>query len=590
MKVLGIGTGGDSGAALVEDGRILAAVNEERICRLKLVEGFPRGSIQDVLETSGTSLDEVDRVMVAATQDLFKDELEPFEGWFQHHPTGPSGMLKRVAGKFARFRNQLPILEKGYYALLEPAFARRRRDIERILKDEYGFRCPIQFVDHHLCHLTSAYYTSGYDDALVMSADGGGDGRSALAYTVRGGQWEHLSDVSAYNSLGNWYAYVTHLCGFKAMKHEGKITGLAAHGEPKYRELLNSLIQEDEGRFFNRSNVVFRQAIEELERRLPTGWNREDMAASVQIHFEDLMRRYVGHWARVSGLHDVAMAGGIVANVRVNEEIHSIDEVNNLFIHPHMGDGGLPAGAALSCCIPGFTPQTMDRNPDPIETVYLGRDFTGTDIDEALRAADLTPEALTEPLEERVAELLTEGYVVSRAHGRMEYGPRALGNRTIMSHPTDPAVNDWLNKNLNRTEFMPFAPSCLHEERHKLFENIEGAEKAAEFMTITFHCTEWAQKHMNGVVHIDNTARPHLVKPENNPGFHRIIDAFHRRTGLPAVINTSFNMHEEPIVYSAESCVQAFLDGNLDYLALGPHLIKHPRGLTHALKPVESLR
>jgi carbamoyltransferase len=198
----------------------------------------------------------------------------------------------------------------------------------------------------------------------------------------------------------------------------------------------------------------------------------------------------------------------------------------------------------------------------------------------------LQPEATKEEaIEERIAGLLAEGYVVARADGRMEYGPRALGNRSILYQPTDRSVNDWLNKNLSRTEFMPFAPSVLFEEGDRLFLDLGGAEHATEFMTITKHCSPWMQRHMTGVVHLDGTARPHLVRRSCNKAFYDIISAFHRRTGLPGVINTSFNMHEEPIVSSVDDCVRAFLLGNLDYLAIGDQLVRHPRETTHELKP-----
>jgi carbamoyltransferase len=590
MRVLGIGTGGDSGSAVVEDGRILAAVNEERICRWKLCEGFPRGAIRDVLEQTGTAPRDLDRVMVAATSDLLKEELEPFEGWFQHHPRGAMGMVKRMAGKLSHLRDRLPSLEKGYYALLEPGFAHRRRRVEQILREEFGIACPIQFVDHHLCHVTSAYFTSGFDDALVMSVDGGGDGRSSLVYAVRDGRFEKLHDVSSYDSLGNYYAYVTHICGFKAMKHEGKITGLAAYGDPIYLDLLAEFVDEREGTFRNGGGRVFLEAIRALEGRLPRGWRREDLSASVQLHFERVMRRYVRHWARRSGLRDLALAGGVSANVRINEEVHDLEEVDRIFIHPHMGDGGLASGAALAACVPGVTPQTMRRDPEPLRDAYLGRSLDEASVLDALRRAGLAPESLSQPLEEAVAELLVQGYVVARASGRMEYGPRALGNRSILYQPTDRSVNDWLNRNLHRTEFMPFAPSALYEERDRLFLRLAGAEHPAEFMTITFHCTPWMSEHMEGVVHLDDTARPHLVRQDRNPGYYRIIEAFYRQTGLPAIINTSFNMHEEPIVYGAQDCVRAFLDGNLDYLAIDRFLVKHPRGLTHDLRKVTPVR
>lgn len=590
MRVLGITTEGDSGAAIVEDGRILAAVNEERLARKKLVVGFPRLSIAEVLNLSGTEAGTLDAVIVAAERSIFVDELEPFEGWLQDGENGTrTNVIKRAASGLSRFRQKLPILEAGYYALLSPSFRSRRKRIEQILREEFGLFCPIKFVDHHFAHLTSAYYTSGFDDALVLSIDGGGDGRSSLVYEVRDGQFNHLHEVSSFNSLGNYYAYVTILSGYKAMKHEGKITGLAAHGEPKYVDMLREFIDEQEGTFINRGGVVFRAAVEALEKRLPDDWTKEDLAASIQRHFEDLTRRYVAHWARQTGLRDLAVAGGVFANVRVNEEVLGLPEIDRLFIHPHMSDGGLSVGAAFAACVPGVLGQVMSCEREPMKDVYLGRNLEESAILEALRKHQLVPEELDRQVEEVIAELLTQGYVVARANGRMEYGPRALGNRSILYQPTDASVNDWLNTNLQRTEFMPFAPSTLYEERDQCYLSVHGAEHTAEFMTITFHCTPWMQDSMKGVVHLDNTARPHLVRRDRNPSFHRVIERFYELTGLPAIINTSFNMHEEPIVNSADDCVRAFLTGNLDYLAIGAYLVKHPGPLTHDLRPVPAV-
>ncbi|HEX7090776.1 MAG TPA: carbamoyltransferase C-terminal domain-containing protein [Longimicrobiales bacterium] len=590
MKVLGIATEGDSGAAIAEDGRILAALNEERTSRMKLVEGFPRTSIRETLRLAATTVEELDAVLVSSRQDLFVDELQPFEGWFQHweRAAGLGGTIKRAAGKLSRYRDRLPGLERAYYLLLEPTFRHRRRSIRRILRREFGVRCPIHFVDHHLAHIASAYFTSGFDDALVISLDGGGDGKSGTVYAARTGRLEHLHTIAAFNSLGNYYAYATHICGFKAQKHEGKLTGLAAHGEPRFLPLLRDMIVEENGTFINRAGVVFGEAARQLERRLPAGWKREDLAASIQRHFEELVPRFVQHWARRTGLRNVAVAGGVFANVRVNQEVHRLPEVDRIFIHPHMGDGGLGVGAALAACVPGLLPVPMTPDPNPLEHVYLGPGFDDDEIAAALRKYGLTPERSDDagaPFEERIAELLAAGHVVARAAGRMEYGPRALGNRSILYQATDPGVNDWLNKNLHRTEFMPFAPSVLYEHREACFEDLAGGEHAAEFMTITFDCTPWMRRRMPGVVHIDGTARPQLVRREVNPEYHRIIEAYHRRTGLPGIINTSFNMHEEPIVCSADDCVRAFLDGKLDYLAIGRFIVKHPRP---ARRPVPS--
>jgi len=590
MKVLGLGTEGDSGAAIVEDGRILAAVNEERLSRLKLVEGFPRGSIPEVLRLSASDISELDAVLVAGESDLFVNELHPFDGWFEHweHSGGLGGRIKQAAGTFSQYGRRFPILQKAYYAALTPSFVKRRRALRSILKNEFDVRCPIVFVDHHFCHVASAYFTSGFDDALVVSLDGGGDGRSGLMYEVRDGHLRYLHETSAFNSLGNYYAYVTHICGFKAQKHEGKITGLAASGEPRYEALLREFVDEEGGTLVNRGGVVFREAIRALEDRLPKGWQREDLAASIQSLFEDVVRRLVGHWRDESGQSSLAMAGGVFANVRVNEEVLGLPGVERVFVHPGMSDGGLAVGAALAAAAPGILENPMSWSREPIQDVYLGTELTQTSVDEALRAAGLSPERLNLPLEEEVADLLAADHVVARAAGRMEYGPRALGNRSILYQPTDASVNDWLNDNLRRTEFMPFAPAVLHESRDRCFENGEGAWHAAEFMTITFRCSPWMRDRLDGVVHLDGTARPQLVRSEVNPSYYRIIKEFERRTGLPAIINTSFNMHEEPIVCTASDCVRAFLQGNLDYLAIGDTLVKHPVESGRMRRPVPS--
>jgi carbamoyltransferase len=590
MKILGITTEGDSGSAIVENGKILNAVNEERLSRMKLVVGFPRKSIKEVLELSNTNVSEIDAVIVAAKNSLFVDQLEPYNGWLQLSENKKSrrNPIKIGAAKLSRFRNQFPFLEKGYYTLLGPAYWQRRQTIRKILLNEFDILCPIVFVDHHFSHACSAYFTSGFDDALVVSIDGGGDGLSSAVYKMQDGKFEKLHEVSAYNSLGNYYAYVTHICGFKAMKHEGKITGLAAHGNPIYIPLLKKFIDYENGTFVNKGGVVFREAKLKIQNELPEGWTKKDLAASIQQHFERLVCEYIKYWADKTGLRDIAVAGGVFANVRVNEEIHNLEEINRIFIHPHMSDGGMSVGAAFTACIPGILSETMPRDPNPIPHVYLGRGLPENEIISALKKYDLVPEALTMSMEETVANLIVDGYVVALADGQMEYGPRALGNRSILYQPTDPSVNDWLNKNLKRTEFMPFAPSTIYEERNKCYQHVEGAEHPAEFMTITFHCTPWMKKNMPGVVHIDGTARPHLVRKDRNPSYYRIISKFYERTGLPAIINTSFNMHEEPIVNNADDCVRAFLSGNLDYLSIGPFLVKHPSGITHPIKPVHS--
>jgi len=192
-----------------------------------------------------------------------------------------------------------------------------------------------------------------------------------------------------------------------------------------------------------------------------------------------------------------------------------------------------------------------------------------------LQAAGLAFQHVT-PIEPIIARLMHDGNVVARFNGRMEYGPRALGNRSILYHASEPEVNQWLNQRLGRTEFMPFAPATLYAERHRCYDNMDGAEHAAQFMTVTFDCTDFMKRSCPAAVHVDGTARPQLVRADTNPSFYRIIQEYYRLSGIPSIINTSFNMHEEPIVNSPSDAIRAFLQGNLDYLAISNFLVRHP--------------
>jgi carbamoyltransferase len=234
-----------------------------------------------------------------------------------------------------------------------------------------------------------------------------------------------------------------------------------------------------------------------------------------------------------------------------------------------MGDGGCGTGAAL------LEFQGHPALSEPLRDVYLGPAYADDEILAALQRAQLTYDRCT-PVEPAMARLLAAGKVVARFVGRMEYGPRALGNRSILYHAREPEVNQWLNQRLGRTEFMPFAPATLHEHRHRCYHAVDGADFAAQFMTITFDCTDFMRRESPAAVHVDGTARPQLVTPASNPGFHRLLSEYHALTGLPSLINTSFNMHEEPIVCSPDDAVRAFLQGSLDYLAIGDYLVAHP--------------
>jgi carbamoyltransferase len=549
---------------------------------MKMAYGFPRNSIWQVIKVSGIDPADIQKVAVATENTYFSNEVTKWDGWLESKKDGSfRSLVFGAASNFGSLIGIVPGLEGLYYLVRRPIFMNRQDRIREILTKEYDISADVVFINHHFAHAASAYFTSGFKDAMVVSMDGGGDACSSHIYEVRNGKFKKVSEISAFDSLGNYYSYITTISGFKAQRHEGKITGLAAHGKPLFIDLLRNLIDYKDGTIKNHGKLVFKGAIRGIKKRLPAEYHMRDLASSIQMHSERLASEYIGYWFQKSGLQQIALAGGLFANVRINQRIHELPGVDKLFIHPGMDDGGLAVGAALAIC-------HSKENEECIENVYYGPEYSTKEIEKAIGETNLEF-SQENTIESKIASLLSEGFVVARFNSRMEYGPRALGNRSILYHPTDPSVNDWLNKNLKRTEFMPFAPSTLYEYTEKCYLNTSGAEESARFMTITFDCTDWMKKHCSGVVHVDGTARPQIVRKSDNESYYRIIDEFRKLTGLPTIINTSFNIHEEPIVCSPQDAIRAFLDSNLDYLALGNCLTKNPKPLTHKLQPVISV-
>lgn len=574
MIILGISDHYISGAAVIKDGRIVSAVNEERLARKKMVMGFPWKSISRAMQIAGVEPKDLTEVAIASDWGHFLGEYVDFSnGVFGVKETFVRSLFFKVGSHISFLRSRIPLLEKLYYDLRKPAFEKRKKTIRQVMQSDFGITAPVTFVSHHLCHAAGAYYASGYDEALVATLDGAGDGDSSHVYSVKNGRFELLHNVASFDSLGDWYGYVTQISGFKAGKHEGKITGLAAYGKPIHRNVFEKFFRYADGTMRNVGNCFRHAALKKLKAALPGGYKREDLAATVQDLAEDVATSYVGHWCEKTGHRNVALAGGVFANVKINQRVHEIDGVKSVFVFPAMSDEGIAAGAALvrHAEMNGWEPAERAC----IDHVYLGPEFTEEQIEQALDKAEV---AFTkaEDTAKDIAKLLADGKVVARFAGRMEYGPRALGNRSILYRPDSPSVNDWLNERLQRTEFMPFAPSTLAEDAAGYFVGIEGAENTARFMTITFDCTEVMKKSCPGVVHVDGTARPQIVHAHDNPDYHQIISEFKRLTGLSCVVNTSFNIHEEPIVCTPEDAIRAFKIGHLDVLAIGPFIAIHP--------------
>jgi carbamoyltransferase len=262
----------------------------------------------------------------------------------------------------------------------------------------------------------------------------------------------------------------------------------------------------------------------------------------------------------------------VFANVKLNQRLAEAPGVDEVYVFPNMGDGGLAVGAAWLT----FVAET-GRAPEPLESLFIGPDLDESRIAEALAAGGFRHTRVPD-IDERVGALLAEGHVVARCTGPMEFGPRALGNRSILCEAGDPGINDRLNQRLRRSEFMPFAPATLEEHADACYVGLAKGLAPARYMAMTFACTARMREEAPAAVHVDGTARPQILSPRTTPGFHRVVSAYHRRTGRASVINTSFNMHEEPIVCTADDALRAFRASGLPYLALGNFLVEGAAG------------
>jgi carbamoyltransferase len=610
MRVLGISPlDKDATASFMEDGRIVFACAEERLTRVKLQDGFPQRAVKLGLERTGWDPDSIDAVAYAffdgeeegrlmrAAQRRDAQANHPgctatslarlrsvlAEGYAVDRSVRipgiaserdefmpPKSWLKRL-GYWAvvRYRRLDWLAHRHYFKRwVDGGIADHRLRTEQLRQGlaEYGLQHKLRRFNHHDTHAANAFYASGFDEALIVTLDGYGSGNCGGVYV---GDREGVRPLHRFpfpNSLGQYYENVTSGLGFKPSRHEGKIVGLAAYGNPDIlRAVLRDRFECKEG------DLVLRASLDYLFTRALAGhFAKRDVAAAYQRVLEDVTGEVLRRWLTRTGLKKVAVSGGVHANVKLNQRIRELDGVEEVFVYPNMGDGGCGTGAAMLA----FGHAAVAGRP--LEDVYLGPDYSESEIEAALRKEGLAYERVDE-IEDRVAQLLAEDSIVGRFVGRMEYGPRALGNRSVLYPAQDPEVNQWLNHQLGRTEFMPFAPAVLADEAGRLFKNLQGCEKTAEFMTITFDCTDEMIRLCPAAVHVDGTARPQLVSEWTNASFYKILRGYRERTGIPAVINTSFNMHEEPIVCSPADAIRAFLLGNLDYLAIGSFLVPHPR-------------
>lgn len=575
---LGVNLSHGSSACLIDEtGNILSAIEEERISRVKNHYGIPSLAIKTLLENAPSGFD-VKKVVHGSFQTLDEDSLVRILSNHENSPSNPRGSWKLPRPGWKRPDGEA-------HEIIENL-------INKNLKD-FGFSNPESiWVKHHDAHLGTAHavaLAAGRTESLLITLDGEGDGESGtVAVTNEDGRFSRISCSSKLDSLGYLYQAVTEKYNFKGNQHEGKITGLAAYGQMSEAvEVLSRYIQIQDGRLTinfakNRNqNRIIRslrrigfakdQALS-LEEIVDLASSRtshyEDLAFAVQRVLEDSVVEVVTYWLKKTGLVNLAVSGGVFANVKLNQRISTIEQLEFFDIFPNMGDAGLSAGGVWS----HQSANGHLKTKQPFKDMFLAPQIDSP-ID-FMSVSGLSVTAMKNgDLAQKAASIIASGGFVGLHYGAMEFGPRALGHRSLLLDPRDSQILVKANNRLRRTEFMPFAPVVFREFFADYFEGDIDYRPGFNYMTITCDVKESATGLIPAVTHIDKTARPQVIVMDQNELYSQILAEFYSLTGIPILVNTSLNVHEKPINYTLQDSVDCLFEGAIDCIVTDEYLI-----------------
>jgi carbamoyltransferase len=549
----------DSAAALLRDGQVIAACQEERLSRKKHDAGFPARAIRYVLHEAGIGPGELDAV------GFYDKPLLKFERML-------STYVATFPRSFGSFRKAMPVWIKE--KLWVPSIIRRE------LKPYAG---PIYFAEHHMSHAASCFLVSPFEEAAILTVDGVGEWATASFGVGKGTDITLFDEIRFPHSLGLLYSAFTYYLGFKVNSAEYKVMGLAPYGKPvHFDRIMKEMVHLNEDGSFKLNMKYFSydygltmtngafDAFFGGPPRKPETWMNErefDIAASVQKVCEEVVLRMVNHIHGKTGLTNLCMAGGVALNCVANGRVVRETPMKNLFVQPAAGDAGGSVGVAH------YVYNTLEKQPRKggWSHAYLGPGYSDAEIKQYLDAKGVpytTPPR--QELLQRTARLISEGNVIGWFQGRLEFGPRALGGRSILADPRDPKMRDTLNMKIKfREGFRPFAPSVLSDKNSEWFE----IDCDSPYMLLVAQVRE-GKRVIPSVTHVDGSARIQTVRREDSPLYYDLIQEFDKLTGVPVIINTSFNVRGEPIVCTPHDAYLCFMRTNMDQLVLGPHLLE----------------
>jgi carbamoyltransferase len=571
----------NSGVALLKNGDLIFASDEERFSRIKNDGAFPFKALEAMYKETGITPKDITYVAMPDRKPIWQ--------------------LRKVIKYIAKTYFETGVFASNY--LRESL--KRTLELKRIVPENLS-HCRVFFVEHHLAHAASVYYSSPWENSTIITVDGSGDfSMSGIVGIGKRNKIDILKRLNGFYSPGIYYMIITEILGFISGRHEGKVTGLAAFGRynPELKKHFEYFLQykKDKLDFFSK-NVAF-EIDDYISKHWVNGYNpelctgsiaeqeyikikkqqlstfrvhltnqtKEDIAYAAQNRLEEVVTEHIEAVVQKTKVKHVCVAGGIFANVKLNQKIKELDCVDNLFVYPAMNDSGLSVGSALHVY---HSVLKNDFKGKIIKDLYLGIDTKNDDEVESLLKNKKIQFQQVDNIESKIAQALSSNKIVAHFFGRSEYGPRALGNRSIFAPATKTNINKSLNKKLNRTEFMPFAPIMLEEDANELILDWNTEEQNARFMTITFNVTTKMKEIAPAIVHIDGTARPQIIKSSDNERVYNILKEYKRITNIPVLVNTSFNLHEEPIVNTPKDALKVLEQKAVDVLVINNFYIE----------------
>ncbi len=563
----------NSAAAILRDGEIVAFAEEERFNRIKTSPGvMPIASILYCLEEARIGFDELDGIGF---------------GWDSPH------YAETMPAFYDGLRERYPDPDPTYNALYEQALLVKmnpeyvRADLCQGLALR-GHRLDpnrIRFLPHHLCHAASTYFASGFEDAAVVTVDGSGEESTTHLWNARGHVIDEIERFLLPHSLGGYYATFTEFLGFRANRDEGKLMGLAAFGEysESLQRKLDQVLTYDEasgrfevnpymrhvgkrsyGRRFTDAMVDLFGSPRLSHQRLED--EHRDLAFNVQYRLEAVMKALTKRALASSGSRNLCLAGGVAMNCKMNGALAGLDGVDRIFVQPASSDNGIALGAAYL-----LAREAGVETFAPMRHAYYGPAYSDAQIENALRESKLAYRKSADTTEE-VADALANGKIVGWFQGRMEFGARALGGRSILANPLIENMRDKINAEVKHREgWRPFCPSILAERYYTYFEKTCAT---SDYMILAFPVREEYQELIPAAVHVDGTARPQAVHRDTNPRYHALIEAFAERTGHPVLINTSFNVQGEPVVCTPQDALRCFGGTGIDLLVMNDFIVE----------------